>query len=370
MTEEYKGSITIYPDGSIFAGEHEEAIPTNGGLLAVIKKQRVQEKGLAAKYDTKPIDQKISNLYQRIMSERHGLGLKAATTIGNSNNITHLQLIRLFEAAQGIPDVYFHIDEMYVSRDIPQLEYRETFYDTTQTAQYLDRLEETDVTRTIYDEIKYDLKKLTDKVYTPIEDILRTIINPQEVDLSQIDWGMKRRRNQEGINHLANIANTVTSLPSPADISANFHSVNNTANQLTDLFRDFLLANDVSITHVAMSPKMYADYTSNTWTRSGGPTGIVPERLPSGGITPMSGLNGITAVVDAMITNDLVMFAINKPNALRLGEGPKIMRRYKDEERDADAIKKLDFNQYIAVKEQLTKLTREFGMTIPFDSPT
>ncbi len=369
MSDKYHGSITVFPDGSIYAGEVEEAIPSNGGLIAVIKKEAPQQRGLAAKVDTTPRDGKIAALYAKIMYDRHQLSLKGATTIANSENITHLQLIRLFESAQGVPDVYFHIDEMYVKRDIPQLEFRETFYDTTQTAQYLDRLEETDVTKTNYDEIKYDLKKLTDKVYTPIEDILRTIINPQEVDLDQIEWGMKRKRNQEGINQLADIENTQSSLGSPADIGSNFHSTNNTGNELTDLFRQFLIANDVSITHIAMSPKMYADYTSNTWTENGGPNGITAQRLPSGGVVQMSGLSGITAVVDPMITNDLVMYAINKPNALRLGEGPKIMRRYKDEERDADAIKKLDFNQYLAVNAQLTKLTRDFGMTIPFDAP-
>ena len=369
MTDKYYGSITAFPDGSIYAGEVEEEIPTSGGLLAVIQKQKPQ-KGLAGKVQTTPRDPKMAALYAKIMSDRHSLGLKGATTIANSDNVVHLQLVRLFEAAQGIPDDYFHIDEMYVKRDIPQLEFRETFYDTTQTAQYLDRLEETDVTHTIYDELKYDLKKLTDKVYTPIEDILRTIINPQEVDLNQIEWGMKRRRNQEGINHLANITNLQTVLPSPADIGSNFHSTNNTGNQLSELFRAFLIKNDVSITHIAMSPKMYDDYLSNTWTSRGGPNGMDYGRIPSGGVVPMPGQNGITAVVDAMITNDLVMYAINKPNALRLGEGPKIMRRYKDEERDADAIKKLDFNQYLAVKEQVTKLNREFGMTIQFLAPS
>ena len=368
MFDKYHGSITAFPDGSIYAGEHEEAIPTNGGLIATVQKYPSQN-GLAGKVETTPRDPKISALYAKIMSDRHVLGLKGATTIANSDNITHLQLIRLYEQAQGIPDNYFHIDEMFVKRDIPQLEFRETFYDTTQTAQYLDRLEETDVTKTNYDEIKYDLKKLTDKVYTPIEDILRTIINPQEVDLGQIEWGMRRRRNQEGINAVTKIANTITTpLGNPGDISSNFHSTYETANQLTTLFKDFLIANDVSITHVAMSPTMYATYTSNTWTNNSGPYGLVHERLPSGGVVPMAGLTGVTAVVDPMITNDQVMYAVNKPNALRLGEGPKILRRYKDEERDADAIKKIDFNQYLAVKTQLTKLTRDFGMTIPFNA--
>jgi hypothetical protein len=360
---DYKGSITILPDGRVYTGQHENGAPQGQKLYAKI--QKAGKKGLAAK--VKPMEDRTGALFAKIVNEN--LSLSAATTIAQAENITHLQLIRLFEAAQGVPDVYFHIDNIYVHRDIPQLEFREAFYDTTQDVEYLDRLEESKSTQTNYDEIEYDLKKLVGKIFNPIEDIIRTVISPQQVDQSQIDWGMLRRRNQEGINQLTKIANVSTQLGSPADIGANFHSVNNTGNDLLELFKDFLIEEDVSIDHVAMSPTMYARYTSNTWTENGGPNGMYPMRLPSGGVVPFPGIPGITAVVDAMITNDDVMFAVNKANALRLGQGPVIMRRYYDEERDAEVIKKLDFNQYIAVKEQLTKLTRDFGMTIPFDMP-
>lgn len=359
----YHGTITILPDGRVFTGQHENGAPQGQKLYAKI--QKPTEKGLAAK--VRPMQDKTSALFAKIVNDN--LSLAAATTIAQSENITHLQLIRLFEAAQGVPDVYFHIDNMYVHRDIPQLEFRETFYDTTQDVEYLDRSEESKSTQTNYDEIEYDLRKLVGKTYNPIEDIIRTIINPQEVDQNQIAWGMMRRRNQEGINQLVNIANTQVTLDSPADIGANFHSTNNTGNDLLELFKDFLIAEDVSIDYIAMSPTMYANYTSNTWTENGGPYGLSPMRLPSGGVVPFPGIPGITAVVDAMITNDEVMFAINKANALRLGQGPIIMRRYYDEERDAEVVKKLDFNQYIAVNDQLTKLTRNFGMTIPFNAP-
>ncbi len=359
----YYGSVTVLPDGRVYTGQHENGAPQNQKLYAKIQKQ--SKSGLAAK--VMPMQDKTSSLFARIVNEN--LSLAAATTIANSENITHLQLIRLFESAQGVPDLYFHTDAMYVKRDIPQLEFRETFYDTTQDVEYLDRMEESKATQTNYDEIEYNLKKLVGKTYNPIEDIIRTVINPQEIDQSQISWGMLRRRNQEAINQLTKIANTQTSLGSPADIGVNYHSTNNTGNDLLELFKSFLVSQDVTIDHVAMSPTMYARYTSNTWTENSGPNGLSPTRLPSGGVVPFPGIPGITAVVDAMITNDDVMYAVNKANALRLGQGPVIMRRYYDEERDGEVVKKLDFNQYIAVNEQLTKLTRRFGMTIPFDAP-
>lgn len=364
----YYGSVTMFGDGSIVEGGSETSVPSNGKLLATIRKQVPTVHGLGAKVDITPKDATMGALYGRIMADRNTMSLAGATTIANSSNLTHLQLIRLFEQAQGVPDEYFYIDNMYLTRQIPNLEFRETFYDTTQTAQFLDRMEPSGVTGTTYDEVVYDLKKLVDKVYTPIEDILRTIINPQEIDLRQIDWGMKRRRNQEGINKLSEIANTQTTLDSPADIGSNFHSTNNTRKELANLLSSFLTTNDVSITHIAMSPALYADYVANTWTESGGPNGMSNASLPNGGVVPMPGLTGVTAVVDPMITTDVTMYAVNKPNALRLGEGPKIMTRYKDNDRDADAIKKIDFVEYLAVNTQITKLTRNFGMTIPFNA--
>ena len=83
-----------------------------------------------------------------------------------------------------------------------------------------------------------------------------------------------------------------------------------------------------TITHIAMSPALYADYVANTWTESGGPNGMSNASLPNGGVVPMPGQAGVTAVIDPMITTDVTMYAVNKANALRLGEGPKIMRRH------------------------------------------
>ena len=123
------------------------------------------------------------------------------------------------------------------------------------------------------------------------------------------------------------------------------------------------------ITHTIWNPKAFARYTENTFVRAQGPLGLNPIRLGGGGVTDMPGIQGVKAIVDPAVPTDKV-YAINKPNALRLGEGPKITRRYYDEERDASAIKILDFHQYLAVKPQLTKISRNFGITLNIDNGT
>ena len=139
----------------------------------------------------------------------------------------------------------------------------------------------------------------------------------------------------------------------------------NCSKEANELNNDFLKANDVRITHMAMNTQLFTEYTENTWTKNG-PTDLNPIRLNGGGVVPMPGIQGVTAVIDVSLPDNTI-FAVNKPNALRLGEGPKIMRRYYDEFKDADAIKILDFHEYIAVNDQITKLTRKFGMEIPVD---
>ena len=372
MNEEYHHSITVYPNGNIYGGELDEKAGMSEKLFAsnAFKAKAIwnnplsaKEKGLVARTNSNP---ELTGLFSRVWNDptQSINGLMATTTIANSENLTHLQLIRLFPQAQGMPIDYFWLDNMFLKRDIPQLEFRESFHDATQTAEYLDRLEESKVTKTNYDEIKYDLRKLVDKVYTPIEDILRTIINPQTIDLSLLQWGMKRRRNQEaleeGLNKIGNPQGTIGNF---ADIGANYHSTNRSASELNDLFVQFLRTEDVPITHVAMNNKLFQEYTENTWTKSG-PNDINAQRFSNGGVTTLPGFSdGKIAVIDSSLPDNTI-FAVNKALGLRLGEGPKIMRRYRDEERDAEAIKVIDFNQYISVNDQITKINRNFGMTI------
>lgn len=364
MNEQYHQAITVYPDGRAYAGElSERAYPDFAPLIAKFvtdpKTGRVSKSVPNSKLGA------LAAKIQGYQDSGYGMqALKAATTISNSTNLTHLQLVRLFPDLQGSPTDYFWLDEMFVTRDVPQLELRETFYDTTASAEYKGRLEQSKATETVYDEIKYNLLKLQDKAYTPIEDILRTIINPQAVDMGQIQYGFKWKRNQSALAALKKIGNTQSSIGKFEKVTAgNLHSDNHAAKELNELFNDFLKTNDVKITHVAMNTQLFTEYSENTWTKSG-PLDLNPIRLAGGGVVPLPGIQGVTAVVDVTIPDNTI-YAVNKPNALRIGEGPKMMRRYFDEERDAEAIKFTDFHEYLAVADQITKLTRKFGMTIP-----
>lgn len=366
LETQFHGSITVFPNGNIYDGEHEK----NGevGLQSKYLGRTIQNQ-TTKKYSTNT-NNELKGLFSKTVQDQtltlHGLS--AATSIANSENLTHLQLIRLFPEAQGTPLDYFWLDNMFKFRDIPMLEYRESFHDVSQTAEYLGRLEETKRTATNFDEIDYNLKKLSDKVYTPIEDMLRTIINPQSIDLGLLQWGMRKTRNEEALEQgLKKIGNTQDEIGAFSTIASNYHSANRSASELNDIFVQFLKKEDVAITHVAMNNTLFQSYTENTWTKNG-PNDINAQRLSNGGVVPLPGFSdGKMAVIDSAIPDNTI-YAVNKELGLRCGQGPKIMRRYRDEDRDAEAIKVLDFNEYMSVNDRISKIDRNFGMTIPVAS--
>ena len=350
---EHHQSITIMPNGEIYSGgAHDEyGYPLQSKKIGAYKKQN----GLIAKTN---VSDSLSGLISKVKSG----GLTAADSIANAANLAHLQLIRLKPEAQGTPVEDFFLEGMFPTVDVPMLRGRETYYDVVATAQYKERLEETKATTTKYDGIEYHLKKLSDKVFTPIEDMIMTIINPQTVDMSQIKWGFKYKRNQSALEALKTIGNN-EDLESFGKVTAgSFHSDNRAASNLNKIFNKFRKENKVGITDVAMNSALLDDYSENTWTLKG-PTDLNPIRLAGGGVVPLPGIAGVTAHIDNEVPDNKI-YAVNKQNALRLGEGPKIMRRYFDEEREAEAIKMTDFHQHLAVNTQLKKLKRKFGMTI------
>ena len=361
-------SVIFGTDGNIYEGT-ESSIRTNRPtpethrLLATVTKSPQVIQGSMTKHPDLMGAQRLNATMAKTMS--HVVQGAADSGFANSINLTHLQLVRLFPEIQGKPIEYFFAEQMFMPRDIPMLEFREPFYDTVQTAQYLNRMEPSGITGTKYDEIYYDLPKLVDKVYTPIEDIMRTIINPKTIDFNQIIWGMKRKRNLRAIEVLKEIGNTQsTNISEFENIAAGaYHSTGHAAKEIVSQFASFLKANDVPINRVAMGLQTFLEYGENTWTNPGGPNGLTYERTQMGGVFPMPGIPGVTCVVDVNLPENK-LYCINYEFGLRLGEGPKIMRNYYDEERDSEAIKILDFHQHISVNQQLTKLNRKFGMIL------
>lgn len=291
-----------------------------------------------------------------------GNALKAAA---DPVNLSHLQQIQLIRTVIGKPVEYFALDAFFSTLNVDMLQARESIQGTFSTQGYLKPLEEAEANEAKYDEISYNLLKLPAKVYTPIEDILRTVINPQTINIETTNWALKKKRNtiardiiEAGITDNVNVG-VIDALSAGA-----FHSTNKTASNIAGVINDHLEAQDSLLTHIAINNRDFSKYTENTWT-STGPTNMQFNRVIGAGALPFPGVSGLTAVVDPSITEGTA-FLVDKVNGSRLAEGPKTTRRYYDEERDAEVIKINDFNEYLIVNPDQAKVTRTFNKKITF----
>lgn len=369
MSDYKSAAITVMPNGEIYKGAHES--PMGYPSAPLLGRYQFSRKAGKSRFVVKAqvLDKRMAALDAKMQDMSYGQRIRALTaadTQANQDNLSHIQLIRLFPEIQGTPEKFYWLDECFVRRDVPALRLREAYRNVTGGVKRLGKLEEADTAFTKYDEIEYRLTKLAENVYTPIEDKMQaTLIDPSVVDMSQVQHAFEERRNLDALAALEAMGDNGYDFGDPIaapDNLANgaFHHTNPSLSDLRAKFVEFRKDNHVVITHVAMNSGLLDKLGLNTWTMPGGPTGIQPVRVVRGGVIPLPGIPGVTAVIDDMIA-DNKLYAFNKPYALRLGEGPKIMRTFYDEYKHAEAISILDFNQYLSADEQLSDITTAFG---------
>jgi len=346
-------TTTYWPlTGSFYKGDESTAIMKNSNLKPIASLTGKENKLMSR-------DTKFALMASAVKA---GGALRAAA---DPVNLSHLQQIELIRTVIGKPVEYFALDEFFSTLNVDMLQAREAIQSTFATQDYLQPLEEAQANETKYDEISYNLLKLPQKIYTPIEDIMRTVINPQEISLMTSNWALKKRRNDEARDILEAGITTNTNVGVIDALAAGaFHSTNHIATNIADVINTHLTTHSSLLTHIAMNNKDFAKYTENTWT-STGPTNMQFNRLIGAGAIPFPGVSGLTAVVDPAITEG-VAFLVDKINGSRLAEGPKTTRRYFDEEKDAEVIKFLDFNQYLIVNPVIAKVDRKFNAKVTF----
>ena len=337
--------VTYWPHSSAFyVGDHSRSDPglDSGDLLAVTTK-----------------DHKTQLKNSSLISTTRQIGSSIA--VANDSNLEHLQVIRLHEEIMGRPEQPFFLEQSSTVRNTEMLESRETFRAVNSSVvSRKGRLEEAKEGRIQYDEIRYDVTKLAGKTLTPIEDKLRTIKDPEKIDLENLDFDFALARNDElkevikkGITKGAS-GGAVTALGNILTVGTKFHSEANIANAISAAIRTFRTRNRLPIDTVVMDVTSYDLYTSNTWTGAkAGPNNIEPKHLPNGGILELSAFPGVNVIVEPELEDDKKMYFINKAHALRTAQGPLLYRRYYDENKHAESVSVLDFVQFLSVDAEI-----------------
>jgi len=366
VNEQYHVATTYSPlTGKFYKGQHWDANFKNSTMNSIASLTGMNKDAVKDGYAT-PLLGKLMTTDSRMALLASSLKANAAL-VGAADpvNLSFLQQIQLIRTVIGTPVEYFALDEFFSTLNVDMLQAREAIQGTDTVGDYLNPLEETEANELKFDEISYNLLKLPAKIYTPIEDIMRTVINPQTLNIATTNWAMKKKRNDEartvivaGITDNTNIG-AIDTLAAGA-----FHSTNRTASKIAEVINTHLTTHSSLLTHIAISNVDFAKYTENTWT-STGPTNMQYNRIIGAGVLPFPGVAGLTAVVDPSLASGAA-FLVDKINGSRLAEGPKTTRRWFDEERDAEVIKLLDFNEYLIVNPDQTKVTRKFNAKITF----
>ena len=345
--------ITFWPTtGQVFAGKHTDRMPTDLEPLAVIHGNNVSTSNAGFQAAAK------------FVAENKGKGLSQAlmaTDIGaNAENLIPLQLVQLVKEAQARPEDFFYLDEAFLRRDVNALELRETVRSVGSTVERVGRMQNTPETRVTYMEYKHDVTKLKGALNVPLEDSLRTVINPKTVEMENLEHDFRFKRNLDAATEIKKTAWKIdgsTGEEGLGDLSTvannGFHSNNHFATKLNSKINAFVKYNRVMPTHIIMHPDTYSYYTENTWTRVG-PVRLDPERVAKGGVFELPGIKGITAIADMEIETDKA-YVVNKTWGMRVGEGPKYMRVDWDRTKDSEVATYLDFVDYINVDAKLNE---------------
>ena len=382
-------AVTYFPTTQAFYQGSHEVLPQNsygnGALIASLRKT-IKDKKLSLK--TTMLDKKYKQLSAVIRQNRGNIlsgALTAADFTSNRANLDSLILIRLFNQLMGEQKQWFHLDNMFNGMDVDKLLLRIPFKDNPAAAQLVPRREEYDTTLVKYDEIQLDLPKIVTSHDLPIEDPLRSLIDPL-LPLQQSDaYAMNFFRENEALAALQKLGNhytknatkkarftaatapndTATARVSNPDTLApgNVHSDHKMVNEIQNARTGFLEEYDVSLTHFAMSPKTAMAIAQNTWTENNTIFNVEAYRT-EGGVRAFPGLADATAVI-SIVVPDNVIYAGSKPNNIFIkAEGPKITKSWDDPNHWTQQTALADFHQYKCAHEDLSKITRKFGLII------
>ena len=330
-------SITFDPyTNSFYVGEHLKNFNTKH-LFA----KRIFKEG-------KPQTNLVSQPH--ILAAKSANQVLAENEIANAENISHLNLVRLFNKVGGDAQKYWVLEQAFTPHPLENLNGRETFKGVKSSVKRIKRLQESTAEDVKYTEVKYEIdSKLSDKSYVPVEDMLKSTIGggPKTQNLLNMEWDFSYSRNLEALEAIKTITNSetggsgLTPLTDPDEIpTGKLFNTHRTIRQINQACITFLKKFQMPITTIVMNNLTINKLTENFWTK-GSALEIEPQRPNAGVIVPMPGLIGVTAVVDVNVPDEAI-WCLTK-DALRRLDGPTIMRQYYDEERNAEVVKRLDY---------------------------
>ena len=257
----------------------------------------------------------------------------------NESSIDHINEFTLSRELVGTPDEWYAIEAATRPINVASLTMRIPERDAFKSQIGVKPLQEVDFTQVKYGEDHFDLTYNGAPFFHPTEDILKGVINPMNVDLTETQRALREAR--EGLALLELTKGTAgTGLSDMESTTSGKHN-NNPRREIVGKIRSHFKSTQARVNWSIWNPVDLQRYESNDAVK-----GFEPGREANlDGTLPLRGIPGVMAAVSALVPLGTVYFVSNQ-GFLR-GEGPKQTEQWRRPENNAELGIARDYVQFL-----------------------
>lgn len=279
----------------------------------------------------------------------------------NETSIDHINEFTLLRELIGTPAEQFYIEMAFRPINVPSLTARIPERDAFKPQIGVRPLQEVDFTNVKYGEDHFDLKYNAAPFFHPSEDRLKGVIDPMNVDLTESQRALREGREILALYELTKLPDGGTDIVDMEVASGGKHT-KNPRQQIVKLIRDHWKSKQSLINWTFWNPVDYQRYESNDFVL-GYQAG--KDVTPSG-VTQVTGIPGLMAVIDPLIPLGNVYFVDNQ--AALKGEGPKQTEQWRRPENNADLGIARDYVEFLIMNTSRYGFRTQIDLTTSADS--
>jgi len=344
--------FTYWPkNGGVYSGDQSQIDLKNydpsNAKLGTIRKQ-----GKDASYKAKM----NSNLTRQLYAHNK---FNAAL---NESSIDHINAFPLLRELVGTPAELFFIEEAARSIPVASLNARIPERDAFKPQIGVRPLQEVDFTQVKYGEDHFDLKYNATPFFHPSEDRLRGVIDPMNIDMTESQRALREGREILALFELTKTPDDGVDFSDMEAKNTGGSHVNNPKREIVSKIRSHYKSNQSIINWVFFNTVDYQRYESNSHVL-GFQAG---KDVTSAGVIPLTGIPGVTAIVDPLIPLGNVYFLDNQ--AFLKGEGPKQTEQWRRPENNADLGIARDYVQFLLMNPSRYGFRTQIDLTTSGDT--
>ncbi|MCH9657203.1 hypothetical protein K0U27_00675 [archaeon] len=279
----------------------------------------------------------------------------------NDTSIDHINAFTLSSELVGVPDEWFSLEAMTREINVSSLNQRIPERDAFKAQLGVKPLEEVDFTQVKYGEDHFDLTYNAAPFFHPSEDLLKGVLDPMNVDLSESQRALREARDGLALLELTKLT-AGTDLKDMELKNTGGSHVNNPKREIVGKIRQHWKATQTRINWTAWNPVDFERYESNTHIENGD----VKHDAAMQGVVPLPKVPGVMAAVDPLVPLGNVYFVSSQ--AFLKGVGPMQTEQWRRPENNADLGIVRDYVQFLLMNPARYGFKAEIDLTTSGDT--